>query len=88
MTRGCATGDTLTFPYGSLGSFWLLEPSARRQTFFATEILSFLPDVQHVVSGLPFGAASSTRNRALYRDASRRVEVWLDSAMLHHVVDP
>src|SRR6266700_1845448 len=75
---------TLSFPYGSIGSILVAgNRPPNGQTFFATEILSFLPDVQQRRFRAPLRRCEFYEGRALYRDPSRRVEVWLDPAMLH-----
>ena len=74
----------LAFPYESLGS--ILVAGSRPldgQTFFANEILLFLPDIQQRRFRAPLRRCEFYEGQALYRDAGRRVEVWLDPAMLH-----
>jgi len=74
----------LAFPYGSLGSILVAgNRPPDGQTFFAHEILTFLPEVQRRRFRAPLRRCEFYESRALYRDASRRVEVWLDPAMFH-----
>jgi hypothetical protein len=79
----------VVFPYGGLGT--ILVSGNRSQdgnTFFARRILWFRPDVEERRFRAPLRRFEFYGDRALYKDRSRKLEVWLDQALLHTVWDP
>jgi hypothetical protein len=77
------------FPYGGFGSLLVSgERSRGGQTFFARRILSFLPEVRRRRFHLPVRKCDFYEDRALCRDLGRKLEFWLDPAVLHAAWDP
>jgi len=76
------------FPYGGLGSLLVAgEPSRDGQTFFASRILAFSPDLRRRRFHVPLRKCDFYDDRALCRDARRKLEFWLDPAVLHTLWD-
>jgi len=72
------------FPYGGFGSLLVAgEPSRDGQTFFARRILAFSPDLRRRRFHVPLRNCDFLEDRALCRDARRKLEFWLDPAALH-----
>ena len=76
------------FPYGGFGSILAAGHRSRDgQTFFVARILSFLPE-HHERSFRAFLRKVDFYNdRAIYRDARRKLEVWLDQSAMPIVWD-
>src|SRR5271157_518324 len=76
------------FPYGGFGSLLVAgEPSRDGQTFFARRILAFSPDLRRRRFHVPLRRCDFYDDRALCRDARRKLEFWLDPAALHTLWD-
>jgi hypothetical protein len=77
-------GAPAVFPYGGFGSLLVAgERSRDAQTFFAHRILAFLPDHRRRRFHVPLRRCEFYDGLALCRDAQRRLEIWLDPALLH-----
>jgi hypothetical protein len=77
------------FPYGGFGSLLVSgERSRDGQTFFANRILAFSPERKHRRLQLPLRQCDFYEDRALCRDVHRKLEFWLDPALLHVHWDP
>src|SRR5205814_1238875 len=69
------------FPYGGLGSIIVLgERSRDGQTFFVRKVVSFLPEHRQRRFRAPLRKFEFYGDRALYRDARRRLEVLVDQS--------
>ena len=76
------------FPYGGFGSLLVAGESSRDgKTFFARRILAFSPELRRRTFHVPLRKCEFYDDRALCRDASRNLEFWLDSALLHTTWD-
>jgi len=76
------------FPYGGFGSLLVAgEPSRDGQTFFAHRILAFSPDLRRRRFHVTLRKCDFYDDRALCRDMRRKLELWLDPALLHTVWD-
>lgn len=76
------------FPYGGCGSLLVSgERSRDGQTFFARRILAFLPEHRRRRFHLALGKCDFYSDRALCRDVRRKLEFWIDPAVLHAVWD-
>jgi hypothetical protein len=76
------------FPYGGFGSLLVVgETSRDGQTFFARRILAFSPDLRCRRFHVPLRRCDFYDDRALCRDARRKLEFWLDPAALHTLWD-
>jgi hypothetical protein len=76
------------FPYGGFGSILVSgEHSGDGQTFFARRILMFLPEHRRRRFHLPLRNCDFYADRALCRDVRRKLEFWLDPAVLHTMWD-
>lgn len=76
------------FPYGGFGS--LLAGGERSRdgaTFFARRILGFLPQRRQRRFHLPLRKCDFYEDRGLCRDVGRKLEFWIDPAVLHVVWD-
>ncbi len=72
------------FPYGGFGSLLVAgEPSRDGRTFFARRILAFSPELRRRRFHVPLRRCDFYDDRALCRDARRKLEFWLDPAALH-----
>lgn len=71
------------FPHGGFGSLLVAGHLAHDgATFFATRILSFLPERKHRYFHLPLRKLAFSSGQAIYRDARRKLEVLFDQALL------
>jgi hypothetical protein len=76
------------FPYGGFGSLLVSGVRSRdAQTFFARRIIAFLPERHRRRFHAPLRKCEFYSDRALYRDIRRRLELWIDPAVLHQVWD-
>ena len=76
------------FPYGGFGSLLVTGQRSRDgQTFFAHRILSFLPECRQRRFRAPMRQCDFYDDRALYRDVRRRLDLWIDPAVLHMMWD-
>ncbi|MGA3129082.1 MAG: hypothetical protein ABSD13_20505, partial [Candidatus Korobacteraceae bacterium] len=76
------------FPYGGFGSLLVAgEPSRDGQTFFVRRILAFSPDLRRRRFHVPLRRCDFYDDRALCRDVRRKLEFWLDPAVLHTLWD-
>jgi hypothetical protein len=76
------------FPYGVFGSILVVgERSRTGDAFFTIRILAFLPEQRHRHFRTPLRRCEFYSDRALYRDLSRKLEVWLDPGGLALVWD-
>jgi curved DNA-binding protein CbpA len=67
------------FPYGSFGSILVAGDRSRDgQTFFASQILHFQPELQVRRFHAPLRNFDFYDDRAIYRDARRKLEVTID----------
>jgi len=72
------------FPYGGFGSLLVSGERTRDgRTFFARRILAFLPERRQRRFRAPLRQCDFYDDRAFYRDARRRLELWIDPAVLH-----
>ena len=79
----------VVFPHGGFGSPLVSgEQSRDGQTFFANRILAFSPERKHRRFQLPLRQCDFYEHRALCRDVHRKLECWLDPALLHIHWDP
>ena len=71
------------FPYGGLGSILVAGDRSRDgQTFFATQILSFQPELQERRFHAPLRSFDFYDDHAIYHDARRKLEVKLDQSAM------
>ena len=76
------------FPYGGFGSLLVAgEPSRDGATFFARRILAYSPDLRRRRFHAPLRRCDFYDDRALCRDVRRKLEFWLDPAVLHTLWD-
>ena len=76
------------FPYGGFGSILVAGNRSRdNQTFFVTRVLSFLPERQQRRFRAPLRKVDFYADRAIYRDARRKLEVLLDQSAMPIVWD-
>ncbi len=74
----------LPFPYSGAGSIMVSgKRSSDGQTFFADRILSFRPDLCTRTISVRLQDCNFFHDWAKYQDASRKIEAWLDSSLLH-----
>jgi len=64
------------------------ERSRDGQTFFAHRIFAFSPERRHRRFHLPLRQCDFYEDRASCRDVRRKLEFWLDPALLHTLWDP
>lgn len=77
------------FPYGGFGSLLAGgERSGDGQTFFARCILAFLPERRRRHLYLPLHKCDFYEDRARCCDVGRKLEFWIDPALLHTMWDP
>jgi len=82
-------GTPAVFPYGGFGSLLVAgERSRDGQTFFARRILAFLPEQRHRRFHLPVKSCDFYDDKALCRDVSRKLQFWVDPALVHVAWDP
>ena len=71
------------FPYGGFGSILVAGDRSRDgQTFFATQILSFQPELRERRFHAPLRNFDFYGDRAIYHDARRKLEVKLDQSAM------
>jgi hypothetical protein len=71
------------FPYAGFGSLLVAGERAHDgQAFFANRILAFLPDRRQRQFHAALRKCNFYDDRALYRDARRKLEFWIDHASL------
>jgi hypothetical protein len=76
------------FPCGGFGSLLTSgERSHDGKTFFAHRILAFLPERRQHRFRAPLRRLVFYDDRALYNDVRRKLELWVDHAVLHKVWD-
>lgn len=76
------------FPYGGFGSLLVSgERSRDGETFFARHLLAFLPERRQRRFHLPLRKCDFYEDRGLCRDMRRKLEFWIDPAVLHVVWD-
>jgi len=76
------------FPYGGFGSLLVAgELSRDGQTFFARRIVAFSPELRRRRFHVPLRKCDFYDDRALCRDVRRKLEFWLDPAVLHTLWD-
>jgi hypothetical protein len=76
------------FPYGGFGSILVVgERSRTGDAFFTKRILGFLPEQRNRHFRAPLRRCEFYSDRGLYRDLSRKLEVWLDPGVLALVWD-
>lgn len=77
------------FPYGGVGSLLVAgECSRNGETFFARRILAFVPDQLQRRFHLPLRHCEFYADKALCRDARRKLQFWLDPDLIHATWDP
>ena len=77
------------FPYGGFGSLLLMgERSRQGDIFFARQILAFVPEQRHQRFHLAVRKCEFYADKALCRDARRKLQFWLDPALVHVSWDP
>ena len=77
------------FPYGGFGSLLVAgERSRDGQTFFARRILAFSPERRRRRFHATLRKCEFYDGLALCRDVRRKLELWLDPALLHTVWEP
>jgi hypothetical protein len=77
------------FPYSGCGSLLVSgERSRDGRTFFAHRILAFSPERRHRRFHVTLRRCDFYEERALCRDVRRKLEFWLDPALLHTLWDP
>ncbi len=77
------------FPYGGFGSLLVAgERSRDGQTFFARRILAFSPECRRRRFHATLRKCEFYDGLALCRDVRRKLELWLDPALLHTVWEP
>jgi len=77
------TSSPALFPYGGFGSILVAGDRSRdRLTFFATQILSFLPECRERRFRAPLRNFDFNNDRAIYRDVRRKLEVMLDQSAM------
>src|SRR5438876_9763111 len=76
------------FPYGGFGSILVAGDRSRDgQTFFATRILTFRPEARQGRFRAPLRKFDFYAERAIYRDARRKLELIVDQATMPLVWD-
>lgn len=76
------------FPYGGFGSLLVAgERSRDSHTFFAHRVVGFLPELQQRRFRGPPRKCDFYDDRALYCDPRRKLELWIDPAVLHMTWD-
>ena len=76
------------FPYGGFGSLLVAgEPSRDGRTFFVRRIFRFSPELRRRRFHVPLRRCDFYDDRALCRDARRKLEFWIDPAALHTLWD-
>jgi curved DNA-binding protein CbpA len=76
------------FPYGGFGSILVAGDRSRDgQTFFASQILTFQPELEQRRFHAPLRNFDFYDDRAIYRDAGRKLEVTLDQSAMPIIWD-
>jgi hypothetical protein len=71
------------FPYSGFGSLLVAGDRSRQgSTFFASRILSFLPEQRFQHVRIPLRSISFYNDHAIYRDSRRKLEVFFDQTSL------
>ncbi len=71
------------FPYGGFGSLLVVGDCSRdASTFYASRILSFLPEKEFKHFLAPLRNVAFHNDHAIYRDSRRKLEVFFDQASL------
>jgi hypothetical protein len=74
-------GSPALFPYSGFGSLLVAGDRSRDgTTFYASRILSFLPDQKTRRMRMPLRKCAFYDDRAIYRDAGRKCEIMFDQA--------
>ena len=77
------------FPYGGVGSLLVAGDRSRSgETFFARRILAFVPERTHRRFHLPVRNCEFYADKAFCRDVRRRLQFWLDPALLNVSWEP
>ena len=77
-----------SFPYAAFGSLLVRgEQSRDGQTFFSNRILAFVPEQRQRRFRVPLRQCDFYDRCAFYRDARRKLEMWVDPALLHMTWD-
>jgi hypothetical protein len=77
------------FPYGGVGSLLVSGDHSRQgDIFFARRILAFVPDKMQRRFHLPLRNCEFYGDKALCRDVRRRLQFWLDPALVNVAWDP
>ena len=72
------------FPYGGVGSLLVAGDRFRSgETFFARRLLAFVPEQTHRRFHLPLRNCEFYADKALCRDVRRKLQFWLDPALVH-----
>jgi hypothetical protein len=82
-------GIPAAFPYGGVGSLLAAGDRSRSgDTFFARRLLAFVPAQTHRRFHLPLRNCEFYADKALCRDVRRKLQFWLDPALVHVSWDP
>jgi hypothetical protein len=77
------------FPYGGFGTFLVAgERSRCGEAFFARRILSFVPAQRHRHFHVSLRNCDFYADKAFGRDTRRKLQFWIDPALLHVAWDP
>ena len=77
------------FPYGGVGSLLVAGDRSRSgETFFARRILAFVPERTHRRFRMSVRNCEFYTDKAVFRDVQRKLEFWLDPALLRLRWDP
>jgi hypothetical protein len=77
------------FPYGGIGSLLVAGDRSRSgETFFARRLLAFVPEQTHRRFHLSLRNCEFYPDKALCRDVRRKLQFWLDPAVVHLAWDP
>ena len=76
-------GAPALFPYGGFGSLLVAGDRSRDgTTFYASRVLSFLPEQRTKRLQVPLRNCTFYEDRAVYRDARRKLEITFDQAAM------
>ena len=76
-------GAPALFPYGGFGSLLVAGDRSRDgTTFYASRVLSFLPEQRTKRMQVPLRNCTFYEDRAVYRDARRKLEITFDQAAM------
>ena len=82
-------GAPTLFPHGGFGSLLVAGDRSRDgASFYASRVLSFLPEQRTKRMQVPLRNCTFYEDRAVYRDARRRLEITFDQAVLPVSWDP